>query len=218
MSMSARWPQVTSAPIQSVPSPMPLKQPVEGSVPQQFNHGFVVDPTGGKNSQESQTVNPVDGKGKMPTSSGSTQFPDDLVLLDSTSTTNAVVFSSSSRPSSRNSLNNPGNRVPSSSHTDDKTTASLGSSSSSSNVSQNVALPVKVTAPSHQQTRSVAYSVQRMNGSLQKVSSAGEWNRRVGYQGRNQNVGADKNFSGSTKVKQIYVAKQSIATGSTSTG
>ncbi|KAI5418104.1 hypothetical protein KIW84_042657, partial [Lathyrus oleraceus] len=50
-------------------------------------------------------------------------------------------------------------------------------------------------------------------GVSQRNSSGGEWSHRR-YHGRNQSMGGDKNFS-SAKVKQIYVAKQTISGSST---
>ncbi|CBI21433.3 unnamed protein product, partial [Vitis vinifera] len=66
-----------------------------------------------------------------------------------------------------------------------------------------------------QYNHSTGYNYQRGVVS-QKNGSGGEWShRRMGFQGRNQTMGVDKNFP-SSKMKQIYVAKQ--PTSGTSTG
>nr|GEY54711.1 ADP,ATP carrier protein, mitochondrial-like [Tanacetum cinerariifolium] len=53
------------------------------------------------------------------------------------------------------------------------------------------------------------YSYQRGGGVSPKNKSMGQWsNHRTGFHGRYRFMGTDKSFPPSTKVKQIYVAKQ----------
>jgi len=91
----------------------------------------------------------------------------------------------------------------------------------SSNGGQNAASSFKPQASQQQSASSnqqhylhpIGYGDQR-GGASQKTAAAGEWHRRMGYQGRGQ--ASDKGFA-PAKMKQIYVAKPP-ASGPAATG
>lgn len=82
-------------------------------------------------------------------------------------------------------------------------TVQNGNSSKNSNSNSSF----KIQSSSQQKNSFSNY--QRGGGVSQKNSSGGEWshNRRMGFQGRNQPFGGEKSYP-SSKMKQIYVAKQ----------
>lgn len=207
----ARWSHVPASPLQSVPLSVPLQQQqqqqqqAEGLIPSQYNQGPSVDPSlTGNKFHELQSSTPSDNSRRFPVASDGTvsQLPDELGLVEPSnsrvgaSTQSGVVKSSSLNPVSDVS----------------KKPIIQNSGGSTSNV-QNTGSTFKTHSsqqknpPSQHYGYSSGYNHQRGSSGLQKNSS-GEWShRRMGYQGRNQSSGGDKNFPAS-KVKQIYVAKQ----------
>lgn len=142
-----------------------------------------------------------------------TRLPDELGLVDPSSSTTTRV--STSRPIS-SSL--PSGSVKAqivvtknSSKTNVGESGSIHNLSNSSSQSTTSAFKAQ---SSQQQTSSTqqylnptnSFLDQRTGGLSQKGSSGGEWShRRMGFQGRNQSSGTEKNFA--SKMKQIYVAK-----------
>ncbi|KAF2295216.1 hypothetical protein GH714_032174 [Hevea brasiliensis] len=205
MSVQARWSHVPASPLQSVSVSVPLQQQAEAALSSQFNHGPTVDQPLVNRFPESQTTAPSDDNQNFPTATDAsvTQLPDELGLVDSSSSTGAGTSTQSTVAKSSSASNIPDAG---------KTHAVQNGSGSSSN--QNTGSVFK-RQPSHQRSTSAqhygnssGYNYQRGGGISQKNSSGAEWShRRMGFQGRNQSLGAEKGFP-SSKMKQIYVAKQ----------
>ncbi|XP_068635967.1 uncharacterized protein [Aristolochia californica] len=203
--MQARWSHVPASPLHSVPLSMPLQQQIDGAVPSQFNHGLCMDPSTGESNR------------KFSAAESASQFPDELGLMDSTN--NNASHVSTSRSASYSSTNGSSSR-PAAHATESRNMTSNANGNSGSGNGQSVGATFK--SPSSQQQSSsylhpVGYSDQRGSGISQKSNSGGEWHRRVGFQVRNQTAGSEKNFSGASKMKQIYVAKPATS-GSTTMG
>lgn len=216
MSVQARWSHLPASPLQSVPVSMSLslQQQAEGVLPSQFNHGPPVDqPLAANRFPESRTSTPSDNSRSfpVPTDATVTQLPDELGLVDSSSSTSAGTSTHNITAKSSSASTIP----------DTGKTDVIHNASSSNSSAQNTSAAFKAQ-PSHQKNMSTqqysnssGYNYQRGGAVSQKNSSGGEWShRRMGYQGRNQSSGAEKSFPPS-KMKQIYVAKQT--TGRTST-
>ncbi|KAG9455346.1 hypothetical protein H6P81_008250 [Aristolochia fimbriata] len=227
MPMQARWPHVPASPLHSVPLSMPLQQ-ADGLVPSQFNHGLSVDPSTGERLKEPRVSAPMENNRKF-SASDSSQFPDELGLMEATNGNASLV--STSRSGSYSSTNGSSSRPQSAAKsstrsnvahtTESGSLTSNGNGSSSSGNNQSVGVTFKSQSPLQQNTsylHPVGYSDQRGSGSSQKVGSGGEWHRRVGFQARTQTAGSEKNFSGASKMKQIYVAKPATSSGSTTAG
>ncbi|KDP31924.1 hypothetical protein JCGZ_12385 [Jatropha curcas] len=213
MSVQARWSHVPASPLQSVPASMPLQQKAEGALSSQFNHGPAVDQSLGNRFQEPRTSTTSDNQ-NFPTATDATvtQLPDELGLVDSSSSTSAGAPTQSIviKCPSASAISGTG-----------KTDALLNGSGTSSSSDQSTNSAFK-TQSSHQKSMSTqhynnssGYNYQRGGGVSQKNNSGIEWpHRRMGYQGRNQSLGAEKSFP-SSKMKQIYVAKQTSNGAST---
>ncbi|XVE82790.1 hypothetical protein DITRI_Ditri16bG0033800 [Diplodiscus trichospermus] len=212
MSVQARWSHVPASPLQSVTPSMQLQQQTEGVLPSQFSQGPVDQSLASNRFTESQTSTPSDSSRKLPVATDATisQLPDELGLVEPSSSAIAaasaqhVVKSLPITPvagAGRTDVQNGGDSNSSGQNTNH---ASKAQSSRPKNVSS-----------SQQYSNSSGYNHHRGSGVAQK-SSSGEWtHRRMGFQGRNQSMGGDKNFLAS-KMKQIYVAKQTNSGTSTS--
>ncbi|KAJ9177249.1 hypothetical protein P3X46_012486 [Hevea brasiliensis] len=210
MSVQARWSHVPPSPLQSVSVSMPLQQHAEGALPSQFNHGQTVDQPLVNSFQESQTTKSSDNTLNFPiaTDASVTQLPDELGLVDASCSTSAgtSTLSTVAKSSSTSNIPDAG-----------KMDAVQNCSGTNSRSCQSTSSIFKMQ-PSHQRSTSAqhysnssGYNYQRGGGISQKNSSGGEWShRRMGYQGRNQSLGAEKSFP-SSKMKQIYVAKQTAS-------
>jgi len=184
MSVQGRWSHLPAPPLHSVPLSHPLQQPEAGVLlPSQFSHTH--QSLTANRFSESRTSTPSDGSRSFPVApdSAAAQFPDERGLLDSSSSTSGGGVKSSSgstfaEVSKTESLQN------------------VNSSGHNTNVFKN---------------HSTGYNYQRGGGVVsQKNSSGVEWSqhRRMGFHGRNQSLGAEKSYPPSSKMKQIYVAKQ----------
>ncbi|XP_010270022.1 PREDICTED: uncharacterized protein LOC104606489 [Nelumbo nucifera] len=227
MSVQARWSHVPASPLQSIPLSMPSQQQqTESTLPTQFNHGLAVEQSStGNGFHEPHSSSPPDSRSfPVTTEATATQFPDELGLMDPSNTSTTRV--SSSRPVSFSSSNENAKAqsvvTKSSSRNAVANAGDGGASNNSSNTSnsgrQSVNSVFKAqtsqqqTSSNHQYLHHAGYLDQR--GVSQKVGSGGEWShRRMGFQGRNQSSGTEKNLA-SSKIKQIYVAK--AATSGTS--
>uniref|UniRef100_A0A2P2M5N5 Uncharacterized protein n=1 Tax=Rhizophora mucronata TaxID=61149 RepID=A0A2P2M5N5_RHIMU len=207
MSVQARWPHVPASPLQSLPVSMPLQQPPEGVLPIQFNHGHTV----ANRFPESQAPTPSDDTRNFPGAADSTvnQLPDELGLVDS---------STSNHSGARGGINKSSSAIiiPDVGKTDAMHNSSVSNSGGQNTSSAFKAQPSQQkNASAQQNSNSSGYSYQRGGGVSQKNGSGGEWShRRMGYQGRNQSLGGEKGFPPS-KMKQIYVAKQTSSGTST---
>eukprot|EP00268_Persea_americana_P052148 TRINITY_DN582_c0_g1_i1.p1 TRINITY_DN582_c0_g1~~TRINITY_DN582_c0_g1_i1.p1 ORF type:complete len:2479 (-),score=648.89 TRINITY_DN582_c0_g1_i1:1460-8896(-) len=223
--VQAHWPHVPTSPLHSVlPSMPPLQHQVEGRLPSQFSHGLSVDTPNLKSFQESRSSTSADSGRAFPQASGSTtQFPGEGLIEPSSASSSRIQIS---RPTSFSSINGNGKAESNTKSRGTASDASQGgivtiSSSGACSSTASMSSAASMT-PANQQVNSsashypnpIGHTEQRGAGVSQKIGSGGEWHRRVGFPGRNQTVGSDKNF-GSSKVKQIYVAKPATSVPTT---
>ncbi|KAK3015776.1 hypothetical protein RJ639_005431 [Escallonia herrerae] len=213
MSAQARWSHIPASPLHSVPLSLPLQQQAEGILPSQFSHGHPVEQSLTANRfPESRTSTPSENGRTFPlvADASATRFPDEFGLVDSSSSIVASVSAQGAvnQSSTGSAIENVGvTRTI-------RGVSSNNTSSQSSNAFKTQHSQQK-NFSNQQYSHSTGYGYQR-GGVSQKNSSVGEWShRRMGFHGRNQSLGAEKIFPPS-KVRQIYVAKQT--TGGTSTG
>ncbi|XP_061337768.1 uncharacterized protein LOC133284711 [Gastrolobium bilobum] len=210
MSVQTRWPHVPNSPLSSIPLSMPL-QKQEGIHTSQFSHD---QPLNVKRFNSSRTPSSSDGDGNFPRAAdvNVNQFPDELGLVDT-----------SNSAAAKTSAQSVVNKTPSVINITDAAKADVqnGNSSNSNNQNANSAFKgqhsqqINISTQQYDHSSGHTNNYQRGGGVSQRNSSGGEWShRRMGYQGRNQSLGADKSFS-SSKVKQIYVAKQTNSGAST---
>ncbi|XP_004509208.1 uncharacterized protein [Cicer arietinum] len=215
MSVQARWPHVPNAPLSSIPLSMPLHQQ-EGVQTSQMSHG----PSGDqqlhvKRFTGSRTSTSSDSDRNFPRAAdvNVNQLPDELGLVDTSNST-----------ASKTSAQGVINKTPSVVTNTDAAAKVDSQTGNRSNINNQNASSTYKTQPSQQinvstQQQHYDHSSGHNNyqrgggGASQRNSSGGEWSHRR-YHGRNQSLGGDKNFS-SSKVKQIYVAKQTISGSST---
>ncbi|KAL5754914.1 hypothetical protein ACOSP7_023134 [Xanthoceras sorbifolium] len=213
MSVQARWSHVPSPPIHSVPMSIALQQQADNVIPSQINHGPHVDQSSASNRfPESQTSTTADSSRNfhVATDAAVTQLPDELGLVDTSSSASAGASAPGvvSKSLSLSTIVDAG-----------KTDVQNGSNSNTIGQNTNSAFKHQSTQQKNmspqQYSNSSGYNYQRGSGVSQKNSSGGEWShRRMGFHGRNQSFGAEKGFPPS-KMKQIYVAKQTTSGTST---
>lgn len=205
MPLQARWSHVPASPLHSVPLSLPLQQQAEAVLPSQFGQVTVPDHIlTASRFPESRTSTPSDGAHSFPgaTDATVTQLPDELGLVEPS--TPSIAMKSTSGSTITDAVK--GEATNSSSSSCQMTSSGL--KSQSSHQQKNLS--------GQQYNHSTGYNYQRGTTSL-KSSSGGEWpHRRMGFQGRNQGMGGEKNFP-SSKMKQIYVAKQPTS-GTSTTG
>lgn len=210
--VQARWSHF-SAPLHSAPLSMPLPQHAEGMLPSQFSQAPSIDQSIGNRFLESSSSAPSDNSRNFSVESVSTvtQFPDELGLVDTSSTTTTLV--PTSRPVSYSSTITNGKAQSEVAKNFTGNTASNAGDSSSSNNNNNNSIQSTIASMKNSSAQQQASSTQQYhhstgyNDQRQKVASVGEWShRRTGYAGRTQSSGLDKKGPHS-KVKQIYVAK-----------
>ncbi|KAG4930785.1 hypothetical protein AAZX31_17G167700 [Glycine max] len=201
MSVQARWPHVPNS---QLPLSIPLQQQ-EGVQTSQFSHVPSVDqPLNAKRFTSSRASTSSDGDRNFPRAAdvNVNQLPDELGLVDNSNFT-------ATKTSAQTVVIKTPSVIP---ITDTVKVDVQNGNSSSSNNNQNASSSFK-NQPS-QSDHSSGHGNYQRGGVSQRNNSGGEWSHRRVYQGRNQSLGSDKNFS-STKVKQIYVAKQTISGAST---
>ncbi|QHO48998.1 uncharacterized protein DS421_1g10170 [Arachis hypogaea] len=208
MSVQARWPHVPNSPLSSIPLSMPMQQQ-EGVQTTQFNHGPSVDqPLNIQRFTNSRTSTPSEGDRSFPRAADVNQLPDELGLVDA------------SNPTAAKAEQNVVNKTPSLINIADAGEVSAQNGKGTNSNNQGASYAFK-SQPSQQNISTLHYDNSSGHGHYQRGSvsqrnsSGGEWSHRR-YQGRNQSMGTtDKSFP-SSKVKQIYVAKQTIG-GASST-
>lgn len=209
ISVQARWPHVPASALHSVPMSLPLQQQTEGAMPSQFSsHVHPVDQSLIANRfSESRTSTPSDnGRAfAIAREANVTQFPDELGLVESSSSTISGTSTqlATSQGSSGNTIVNAGKTdgIP-------KGSSNNGSNGQAANAFKPQHPHPKNLPAQHQQYSQSTGGYGYQRGTSQKNNSVGEWShRRMGFHGRNQSLGADRSFS-SSKMKQIYVAKQ----------
>ncbi|KAK7386447.1 hypothetical protein VNO78_26677 [Psophocarpus tetragonolobus] len=206
MSVQARWPHVPNS---QLPLSMPLQQQ-EGVQTSQFSHVPSVDqPLNAKRFTGSRASTSSDGDRNFTraTDVNVNQLPDELGLVDPSN-------SSATKTSAQSVVNKTPSVIP----IKDAVKADVQNGNSSSSNNQNTSTfknqpPQQLNISNQQSDHSSGHTNYQRGGVSQRNNSGGEWSHRRGYQGRNQSMGADKNFS--SKVKQIYVAKQTISGAST---
>lgn len=209
MSVQARWSHVPVSPLQSVSVSMPSQQKVEGTLPPQFNHPLPVDQSTANRFSETQASASVDGSCNIhvvinPTV---TQLPEELGLVD-TSSSSSTAGKTQSAVSKSLSLSN----IPDAGKSDTGHNGGSSNGISQSTTSFKSQSSQQKNTSSHQHS---GYSHQRGGGASHKNTSGGEWSqRRTGFHGRHQSFGAEKGFPPS-KMRQIYVAKQTPSGSST---
>lgn len=217
--MQPCWPHMPVPPLHCVPLSVPLQQhPIEGTAAPQFVQNVPMDNKASTNNpfQEASTsVVPSDSNKSFPSAAAS-QFTYELGLVEqpaSSSSSNAQTVQPSFVRAGMIS-----NEVPNSAKVMVRMTPpnvnpgiATGVSSSNPNGGQVANMPSKP----HQSSSSLDQQYQhplnnqdRRARVTQKTGTVNEWQRRSGYQGRNQNSGSDKNL-GTGRMKQIYVAKSS---------
>ncbi|XP_008241499.1 PREDICTED: uncharacterized protein LOC103339924 isoform X2 [Prunus mume] len=206
----SRWPHVPASPLQSVPVSMPLQQQADGILPSKFSHGPADQSLPANRFPDSRTSTAFDNSRNFPVATDATvtRFPDELGLVDpaSSSSTGASTQSAVTKSSSVSTAVDTAKI-----DVDQKLSTSVSGHSASSNAKSQSSMHKNNT--SNQQYGHSSY-YQRGGGS-QKNSSGGDWpHRRMGFHGRNQSVGAEKGFPPS-KMKQVYVAKQTSSGSST---
>ncbi|KAE9606771.1 hypothetical protein Lal_00026202 [Lupinus albus] len=195
MTVQAPWPhipnsQVPSIPPQSVPS---LQQGVHTSL---YSHVPSVEQPLNSNRFTSSQISTSDvGRNYLTASNANVnQLPDELGLVDHSYST-ACNITAQSVVNKIQSVN---------------ANVQNDNGGNSNNQNSNYAFKnhpsQKNNMPTQQCDHSSGYINQRRgNVSCRHNASGGEWShRKMGFHGRNQSLGADK-----SKVKQIYVAKQS---------
>lgn len=214
MSVQARWPHVPASSIQSVPLSMPSQQQVDGLLPSKLGHAPVDQSLTANRFPDSLKSTPSDKNRNYPvtTDANITQLPEELGLVDpSRSATNGVSAHNAITKSSTGNRNSDNGK---------SDVAQNGSNNAS--VQSNTA-NVKTQPSQHknnisgqQYSHSSGYSYHR-GGASQRNNSGGEWShRRTSLQGRSQSMGGEKGYH-SSKMKQIYVAKQPASTGPSTT-
>ncbi|RDX92024.1 hypothetical protein CR513_25899, partial [Mucuna pruriens] len=211
MPVQARWPHVPNSQLSSIPLSMPLQQQ-EGVQTSQFGHVPSVDqPLNAKRFTGTRASTSSDGDRNFPRAAevNVNQLPDELGLVD---TSNSTV--------TKTSAQSVVNKTPSVIPITEAVKVDIHNGNGSNNNNQNASSSFKsqpsqqVNISTQQSDHSSGHTNYQRGGVSQRNNSGGEWSHRRGYQGRNQSLGADKSFS-SAKVKQIYVAKQTISGAST---
>lgn len=190
--MQARWSHVPASPLHAVSLTRPHQQQVDGVVPSQFGHAHSM-PRGSTLSEKGANFS-------LATEASASQFAEELSMVDSSRSTAAGASaqtaagdsSSASAPAEVGKTNNLRNS---------------GKNNSEGHNSSGF------KTRSTQQSHSANYNFQR-GGVMasQRNNSGSEWShRRMGFHGRNQMFGVEKGLP-SSKMKQVYVAKQSSGT------
>lgn len=225
--MQTCWPHMPVPPLHSVPLSVPLQQhPVEGTAVQQFVHNVPVDnktSTNNRFQEPSASAVPSDGNKTFPNAAAS-QFTDRLGLVEqptsSSSSTQTV------QPSSFGQAGVISNEVSTSAKVMVRATPSKVNPGTASGVvsNPNGGQVTNMAPKAHQSSLSSDQQYQhpvnnqdRRARMTQKTGPGNEWQRRSGYQGRNQGSGSDRS-SGTGRMKQIYVAKPSAASGHAQSG
>ncbi|XAR57798.1 hypothetical protein NMG60_11026064 [Bertholletia excelsa] len=199
MSVQGRWPHIPPSPLHSGPPSLPVQYQEAGVLPSQFGHVRAIDQSLTANRlSETPTPTPSDSSRSflLATDSTATQFPSELGLADSSTPIDPGASKQNAEKSST------GGNIADVNKSNVVITKNNGQSM---NVSK---------TGSSQQKNFTGYSYQR-GGMSQKDCSGGDWpHRRIGFHGRNQSTGTEKNYL-PPKMKQIYVAKHTVTRNST---
>lgn len=190
--VQARWGHIPP-PLHSIPVSRPLQQQMEGALPSQVHHGHSVDqPLTANRFTESRTPAPSDSSPSFTAAEMGLVNP-----LRPTTTSSGQSVSIQSSSGSANTESGKTNQIENDKH---QSTSSVKTQFSKKNSSS-------------QQGNNSGYNYQR-GGMSQRGNMGNEYShRRMGFHGRNQSTNVDKGFPAS-KIKQIYVAKQTSTGGS----
>ncbi|KAG8063140.1 hypothetical protein GUJ93_ZPchr0003g16549 [Zizania palustris] len=222
--------QVSSA---SVPTPvqhlhpasiMPIPSPLTmfDIAPFQTSTDIQMQPCWPHMPEPSASIVPSDSSKSFP-NAAATQFNDELGLVEqpASSSSNAQTVQPSFALAGM--INN---EVPSSAKVMNRSNTpnvnpgiatAVTSNSNGGHVSSMPTKPDQSSSSSDQQYQHPANNQDRRARMTQKTGTVNEWQRWSGYHGRNQNSGSDKNL-GTGRMKQIYVAKSSSASGHAPSG
>ncbi|XP_062211469.1 uncharacterized protein LOC133912639 isoform X2 [Phragmites australis] len=217
--MQPCWPHMPVPPLHSVPLSVPLQQhPVEGTAAQQFAHNVPVgnkESTNNRFQEPSVSAVPSDGNKTFPNAAAS-QFKDELGLVkqpaSSSSSTQTVQPSFGQAHVTSNEFSTSAKVVVRTIPPNVNPGIATGVTSNP-NGGQVTNMPSKAdqsSSSSDQQHQHPVNNQDRRARMTQKIGTGNEWQRRSGYQGRNQNPSSDKNL-GAGRMKQIYVAKSSTS-------
>ncbi|KAJ8546155.1 hypothetical protein K7X08_018738 [Anisodus acutangulus] len=206
MPVQARWSHVPASPLHSVPISHPLQQQAEGALPSKFGHGHSVDQSLNTNRfLESHPPKASDGT------------PSFTIATDANAAQLGVGDSSKSGATGVSA------QILVSQSSSGCTNADIGKHDALRNGVSNSCKDQGVSGfktqnqeknASSQQNQTAGYNYHRGGGMSQRNMAGNDWShRRMGFHGRNQSLGAVP----STKVKQIYVAKQTLS-GTKNTG
>ncbi|PIN10099.1 Actin filament-coating protein tropomyosin [Handroanthus impetiginosus] len=201
--VQARWGHIPASPLHTAAVSRPSQQQVESALPSQVNHRYPIDQSLNANRlTESRTPTPSDsGPSFTAADTNVTPFSTELGLADSLRS-NAT---SSGQSVAVQNLSGTANAE--SAKTDNIENSKRQNASS-------VKAQFSKKNTSNQQGNTSGYNSQR-GGMSQRNNTGNDWSyRRMGFHGRNHSSGVDKGFP-SSKVKQIYVAKQSTSGNST---
>ncbi|KAL4353542.1 hypothetical protein GQ457_06G040380 [Hibiscus cannabinus] len=208
MSVQGLWSHVPASPLQPVTSSLSLQQQA-GVLPSGFSQGPPVDKSLASDGfLETQTSTLSDSNTKFPVATDATitQLPDELGLVEPSSSTIAASSAHVSKSLSLTEVADTGN-------TDVPNDGIKSNCQSTISGVKGPSSQQKTMSASQNYSNSSGYGHQRGSGVSHKNGS-GEWtHRRMGFQGRNQSIGGDNKY---VKVKQIYVAKQASKGASTS--
>ncbi|KAF0921417.1 hypothetical protein E2562_006983 [Oryza meyeriana var. granulata] len=197
---------------------------MDGTAAAQFVHNVQVDNKASTNNrfqESSASVVPADNSKNFPNATA--QFTDELGLVEqpASSGSNAQTVQPSFARAGMISNEVPNSaKVMGRSNTPNVNPGIATGVTSNSNGSQVASMPSnphQSSSSSGQQYQHQVNNQDRRARVAQKTGAVNEWQRRSGYQGRSQNSGSDKNL-GTGRMKQIYVAKSSSASGHAPSG
>ncbi|KAJ8567250.1 hypothetical protein K7X08_019458 [Anisodus acutangulus] len=206
MPVQARWSHVPASPLHSVPISHPLQQQAEGALPSKFGHGHSVDQSLNTNRfLESHPPEASDGTPSftVATDANAAQLGlgDSSKLGATGGSAQSLVSKSSSGCANADIRKNDALRNGVSNCSKDQGVSGFKTQTQQKNASA-------------QQNQTAGHNYHRGGVMSQRSVAGNDWShRRMGFHGRNQSLGAVP----STKLKQIYVAKQTLS-GTTTTG
>ncbi|CAN6319722.1 unnamed protein product [Urochloa humidicola] len=225
--MQTCWPHMPVPPLHSVPLSVPLPQhPVEVTAAQQFVHNMPVDNkiiTNNRFQEPSASAMPSDGNKTFPNTAAS-QFKDGLGLVEQP--TSGSSSAQTVQPPSFGQAGVISNEVSTSAKVMVRATSSkvnpgiasgMASNPNGGQVTNMAPKTHQSSLSSEQQYQHPVNNQDRRARVTQKTGPGNEWQRRSGYQGRNQGSGSDRS-SGTARMKQIYVAKPSATSGHAQSG
>ncbi|KAL2528527.1 hypothetical protein Fot_21128 [Forsythia ovata] len=208
LSVQVRWPHLPASPLHSLPLSRPLQQHADAVLPSQVSRGHSIDQSLNViRFSESRISTPSENDPTFSVAADTNiaQFPAELGLVDSLRSINSGTSAQIGIDQSSS-----GSATAESSKTDVlKNGVDKNSKHQSTNSLKTQPFPQKNA--SARQINSSAYNYQRGGGMSQRNNAGNEWSyRRMGFHGRNLSAGAEKGALG-TKMKQIYVAKQTAS-------